>query len=105
MRRSRKRLAVFVACVLATAACGDDHRGSTSTSRYATRVLVSDGAVPADHVDANLKNPWGIVFNPTGPVWVANNGTQTSTLYDGTGTAAPDGFDAPGREPPQGPAR
>ena len=49
--------------------------------------LISDGAVAsAKATDANLKNPWGIVFAPNAPVWVANNGTATSTLYDGTGT-------------------
>jgi uncharacterized protein (TIGR03118 family) len=47
--------------------------------------LVSDGAVPADHVDPNLVNAWGIAFNPFGPVWVADNGTGVSTLYDGAG--------------------
>jgi uncharacterized protein (TIGR03118 family) len=47
--------------------------------------LVSDGAVTAASTDASLKNPWGIVFAPGAPVWIANNGTQTSTLYDGTG--------------------
>ena len=47
--------------------------------------LVSDGSVTAVKTDANLKNPWGIVFAPGAPVWVANNGTDTSTLYDGTG--------------------
>jgi uncharacterized protein (TIGR03118 family) len=47
--------------------------------------LVSDGAVTAVKTDVNLKNPWGIVFAPNAPVWVANNGTDTSTLYDGTG--------------------
>jgi uncharacterized protein (TIGR03118 family) len=56
---------------------------------YSVHNLVSDGAVPADHVDTNLKNPWGIVFGPTTPVWVANNGTGTSTLYDGTGAKIP----------------
>jgi len=54
-------------------------------SAYAVRSLVSDGGVPADHVDASLVNPWGIAFNPTGLVWVSNNGTATSTLYDGAG--------------------
>lgn len=47
--------------------------------------LVSDGAVPADHFDPNLVNAWGIAFNPFGPVWVADNGTGVSTLYDGSG--------------------
>jgi uncharacterized protein (TIGR03118 family) len=54
-------------------------------SAYAVNALVSDGSVPADHTDANLKNPWGVAFNPTGLVWVSNNHTGTSTLYDGTG--------------------
>jgi uncharacterized protein (TIGR03118 family) len=49
--------------------------------------LVSDGTIAAAHTDANLINAWGVVFNPTGFVWVANNGTNTSTLYDGNGVA------------------
>jgi len=54
---------------------------------YEQHNLVSDGFIAADHTDVNLVNTWGIAFNPTGPVWVANNGSGTSTLYDGTGTA------------------
>jgi uncharacterized protein (TIGR03118 family) len=45
--------------------------------------------VTAQKTDPNLKNPWGIVFPPNAPVWLVNNGTQTSTLYDGTGLARP----------------
>lgn len=52
---------------------------------YQQRNLVSDGFIPADHVDANLVNGWGVAFNPFGAVWVANAGTGTSTLYDGAG--------------------
>jgi len=52
---------------------------------YSVRNLVSDGFVTADHTDPDLVNPWGIVFNPNGPVWVADNGTGLSTLYDGFG--------------------
>src|SRR3954465_7709623 len=63
--------------------------------------LVSNGAVPAAHTDANLVNAWGMAISNVGNVWVANNGTGTSTVYDqagnsqnlvvtipGTGTAA-----------------
>jgi uncharacterized protein (TIGR03118 family) len=53
-------------------------------NRYEQRNLVSDGA-PADHMDKNLVNAWGIAFNPNGFVWVADNGTGVSTLYDGDG--------------------
>jgi uncharacterized protein (TIGR03118 family) len=52
---------------------------------YSVRNLVSDGFVTADHTDPDLVNPWGVVFNPNGPVWVADNGTGLSTLYDGLG--------------------
>ena len=49
--------------------------------------LVGDIAGAATQTDAKLVNPWGIAFNPTGFVWVANNGSATSTLYDGNGVA------------------
>jgi uncharacterized protein (TIGR03118 family) len=52
---------------------------------YVQHNLVSDGFVQADHIDPNLQNGWGVAFNPTGAVWVVNNGTGTSTLYDGLG--------------------
>jgi uncharacterized protein (TIGR03118 family) len=58
-------------------------------SAFTMSSLVSDGAVPATTTDANLKNPWGIVFAPGAPVWIANNVTQTATIYDGTGTTVP----------------
>jgi len=56
---------------------------------YDVDVLVSDGSVPANFTDPNLKNPWGLAFNPFAFDWVANNHTGTSTLYDGLGNAAP----------------
>src|SRR5262245_43464973 len=52
---------------------------------YQQHNLVSDGSVVADHTDPALVNPWGIAFNPNGFVWVADNGTGLSTLYDGFG--------------------
>ena len=37
--------------------------------------------VGAQIVDPNLKNPWGLAFGPTTPLWVADNGTSVATLY------------------------
>lgn len=37
-------------------------------------------------VDPNLKNPWGITRSSGSPWWINNNGTGTSSLYDGTGS-------------------
>jgi uncharacterized protein (TIGR03118 family) len=71
------------------AACGGSDGGSGMplvTSVYAVTNLVSGGAaVSASHTDANLKNGWGLAFNPKGFAWVAANGTSKSTLYDGNG--------------------
>ena len=44
-------------------------------------VTDSQAANSARIVDPNLVNAWGISFAPTGPFWVSNNGTGTSTLY------------------------
>jgi uncharacterized protein (TIGR03118 family) len=53
---------------------------------YQQRNLVADSAAAgAENVDPNLVNPWGIAFNPFGVVWVADNRTGVSTLYDGDG--------------------
>jgi len=70
--------------------------------------LVSDGAVTATHTDANLVNPWGIAVTNFGTIWVGNEGTSTSTVYDQAGTPgspvvtipAPGG--ASGENPPSG---
>ena len=56
-----------------------------NAATYQLHNLVSDGFVTADHTDPNLVNGWGVAFNPFGFVWVANNGSGTSTLYDGAG--------------------
>jgi uncharacterized protein (TIGR03118 family) len=52
---------------------------------YSNHVLVSDGNVAADFTDPNLRNGWGVAFNPNGFVWVSDNHAGKSTLYDGTG--------------------
>ena len=56
---------------------------------YVVKPLVADGAGVAANVDLNLVNPWGLVFVPNDAVWIANNGKNNSTLYDGFGTAQP----------------
>jgi uncharacterized protein (TIGR03118 family) len=55
-------------------------------SVYTPTGLVEDfagGAAPT--TDPLLVNPWGIAFGPTTVVWVANNHSESSTLYDGNG--------------------
>lgn len=81
---STSRLCAALALVLTVAAAPLAHADG-----YKQHNLVSDGFMPADHVDAHLVNAWGIAFNPYGPVWVANNGSGTSTVYNGAGMALP----------------
>ncbi|MFM0615150.1 TIGR03118 family protein [Paraburkholderia nemoris] len=75
---------VSAAALTSLVACGGSS-GSINSQSFTSTVLVSDGAVSAPHTDPNLKNAWGIAFNPKGFVWVADNGTSVATLYDGNG--------------------
>jgi uncharacterized protein (TIGR03118 family) len=43
--------------------------------------LASDIPGMAPLTDPDLINPWGISFSPTSPLWVSNQGTNSSTLY------------------------
>ncbi|MEG2031022.1 MAG: TIGR03118 family protein [Janthinobacterium sp.] len=79
-------LAVVLAAALFACGGGHHHHPPPPASAYAVTSLVSDtAALPAAHTDANLVNAWGVAFNPRGFVWVADNGTAKSTLYDGNG--------------------
>ncbi|WP_025596438.1 TIGR03118 family protein [Burkholderia sp. WSM2230] len=77
------------AAVATLVSCGGGSGSSIEAppaqSSFTATALVSDGAVPAAHIDAKLKNAWGVAFNPKGFVWVADNGTNVATLYDGNG--------------------
>jgi uncharacterized protein (TIGR03118 family) len=63
----------------------------TAVSGFSLTNLVADVAGgTAKNVDPNLVNPWGLSIPAgTAPAWTANNGTQTSTLYDGNGKPQP----------------
>lgn len=65
---------------------------ATANGTYKVTILVSDGSQSSAATDINLVNPWGIAFNPNAFVWIANNGSGTSTLYDGDGNPSPPGM-------------
>jgi uncharacterized protein (TIGR03118 family) len=85
--RSKMARSISVALVFALALGSAPLIAQHGRAGYVQHNLVSDGAISADHVDANLVNAWGVAFNPFGFAWVANNHTGTSTLYDGDGNA------------------
>ncbi len=62
---------------------------SALADTYSWTNFQSDIAGVAQHTDSNLVNPWGMAASTNGVIWVSNNGTGTSTLYNQDGTAAP----------------
>jgi len=97
MLRTRSRRAILAMSVTAALAVGSMGVAGASNSRsaageansYRVRNLVSDQPGVAAHVDPDLVNAWGLVAGPTTPWWVADNGADVSTLYDGHGNAIP----------------
>jgi uncharacterized protein (TIGR03118 family) len=103
MKKSSFQMAPFalgVICVVALAACGGGGSGSSSvsstsatsdppvTSSFADTALVADNntvVATVTTIDANLQNPWGIAVAPGLPFWIADNNSNLSTLYSGTG--------------------
>jgi uncharacterized protein (TIGR03118 family) len=85
--RPRSRLGIILAALtalaLALAGPADAHDGGKGANVYKKRNLVSDIDGVARITDANLVNPWGLAFGPATPAWVADNGTDVSTLYSG----------------------
>jgi len=92
-RINRREVLGGASAALFLAACGggddddDDNAGYAVTNLVADTSSMSSNPYATSNVDAHLVNPWGIAFNPQGFVWVANNATSTSTLYDGNGVA------------------
>lgn len=86
--------ATLLACASSLADAADGGRNA-----YSQTNLVSNQAGVAATTDANLTNAWGIAFNPYGVVWVADNASSFSTLYDGQGAKAPLEVAVPGKKP------
>jgi uncharacterized protein (TIGR03118 family) len=76
-----KIVLVLCAGVLAIAAARAD--------TYSWTNLQSDIAGVAQHTDPNLVNAWGMAPSPNGIIWVSDNGTGVSTLYNQQGIANP----------------
>lgn len=68
--------------IVGIARTGDDDRGGDRQGAYQQTNLVSNRSdLRAEVTDRNVQNPWGMAAAPDGPLWVANNGSSTATLY------------------------
>jgi len=82
--RRRTAAALVALAAFALAAAGAQGTGSLI---FNPQNLVTDGsAFTAVVTDTSLVNAWGLTAGPTTPWWVANNGSNSSTLYNGAGT-------------------
>jgi uncharacterized protein (TIGR03118 family) len=80
----------FIGIALSACGGGSDGGGMSTPAMASFAVTSLDTDTPLSaysttHQDTKLVNAWGVAFNPQGYVWVANNKTDSSTLYDGTG--------------------
>lgn len=60
--------------------------GHSLANLYVQTNLVSDIPGLASITDPELVNPWGVAFSPTGPFWISDQGTNSSTLYSVSGS-------------------
>ena len=86
--RPRSRAPAVGSALAAAVLLGLPAPAPAAGDSYEVRDLVSDGGVPAERKDKNLVNGWGVAFGP-GPVWIADNGTGKSTVYNGNGKKLP----------------
>ena len=68
-----------------TEALGRGHGHVRVAQRMTQTNLVADLPGVAANLDPNLRNAWGLAFNPAGPPWVSDNHTGVTTVYDATG--------------------
>ena len=83
--KSRRRSTALVALPLGLVSLA----APALAQHYRETDLTSDQSGSASQLDPNLVNPWGIAASATSPFWVSNNGTGTSTLYNGAGVLFP----------------
>src|SRR2546423_12941834 len=82
-------LLAAAAALAATLFVAGSAAGGVADDVFTVHNLVSDTS-GASATDATLVNGWGLSAGPTTPWWVSDNGTNSSTLYNGiTGAKVP----------------
>ena len=87
----RRRLLAVVAAgaALALGSAVAPAQAAPTANRFDQVNVVSDVPGLAQIHDPLVVNAWGLALSPTSPLWVANNGSDTATLYGGNGTTTP----------------
>jgi uncharacterized protein (TIGR03118 family) len=89
INRDRRRPVFWLVAVLAAAVAAFGasalYASASGDNRYTVTNLVSDQPGVAPVTDPNLVNGWGLTRLAGSPWWVADNETDKSTLYNGSG--------------------
>ena len=83
MSRSSPFQAVIMTSVALGALCAG---AGTAQAQFKQTDLVSNMPGLAATTDSNLVNPWGVSFANGSPIWISDQGTQTSILPGVTGS-------------------
>ena len=89
MQSSSFRLLAWLFAIVAAAAVAAVPASAVSDNVYTVHPLVSNVPGAAPTTDPNLVNAWGLTASATSPWWVADNGTDRSTLYTASGNKNP----------------
>jgi uncharacterized protein (TIGR03118 family) len=96
MKSAKRVRSAAIAAIIAASSLGlpglaanASARNSPGHSGYRQTNLVSDVPGLASHTDPNLRNAWGTSTGPGLPIWVSDNATGVTTLYDGQGNPQP----------------
>ena len=81
-----QRMTLILLLLGAALIVGATRASSAVPGTYTVHNLNSNVPGRATHTDPDLQNGWGIAEPTTGPWWVADNGTDKSTLYAADGT-------------------
>src|SRR2546429_8928282 len=80
-------IAALTAGALALFLSGPADAATGQRVKIVKEVANKKGGAPV--VDPLLQNPWGLALSPTGPLWVADNGSGYATVYAGGGGPNP----------------
>ncbi len=83
---SRPSRALLLTLVVGSLLVAASPLAAAERNSYTVTPLVSDQVGVAAHFDPNLVNAWGLTASGSSPWWVADNGTDLSTLYRGDGS-------------------
>ena len=75
--------------LVAMVALGAAQPAGAAPPFYKQRNLISDDTtlIPAEHPDGLLLNAWGLAASATSPWWIANNGSDSSILFNASTNA------------------